>query len=104
MEVRRSGGTDNGGGGSAAGSGSAAETDNHGRYELLLEVDGAPVRIEAEIQRPVGTVSYLTPNHMTIGVSSSPRSCQVVREHGTRFTWDGDVGYGHTQRSTSARL
>jgi hypothetical protein len=80
-----------------------AETDDHDRYELLLEVDGAAVRIEAEIGRPVGTVSYVTPNHMTIGASSSQRACQVVQERGTRFTWDGEIGFGHTQRSTTAQ-
>ena len=80
-----------------------AETEDHDRYELLLEVDGAAVRIEAEIQRSVGTVSYVTPNHMTIGAAAGPRACQVVRECGTRFVWDGEIGYGHTQRSTSAQ-
>jgi hypothetical protein len=76
----------------------------HDRYELVLEVDGGPARIEAQIQRPVGTVSYVAPNHMTIGASSSPQACQVVQERGTRFTWDGEVGFGHTQRSTSAQI
>jgi hypothetical protein len=80
-----------------------AESGDHDRYELLLEVDGAPARIGAQIQRPVGTVSYVTPNHMTIGASASRKACQVVHECGTRFTWDGEVGYGHTQRSRSAQ-
>lgn len=77
-----------------------AESDDHDRYQLVLDVDGTPARIDAEIQRPVGTVSYVTPNHMTIGASSDPEACMVVQERGTRFTWDGEVGYGHTQRST----
>ena len=76
-----------------------AEAGDPDRYELVLDVDGAPVRIDAEVRGEVGTVSYLTPNHMTIGASSDPRACMVVRERGTRFTWDGEVGYGHTQRS-----
>jgi hypothetical protein len=79
-----------------------AETDDHDRYGLLLDVNGAPVRIDAEILRRVGTVSYVTPNHMVIGTSSHPQACQVVQERGTRFTWDGESGFGHTQRSTSA--
>lgn len=78
------------------------DTD-HDRYQLVLDVDGTPARIDAEIRRPVGTVSYVTPNHMTIGACSDQRACMVVQERGTRFTWDGEVGYGHTQRSTQVR-
>lgn len=79
-----------------------AETVDHDTYALLLDVDGSPVRIQAEIVRSVGTVSYVTPNHMAIGTSFSAQACQVVSECGTRFIWDGEVGFGHTQRSTSA--
>jgi hypothetical protein len=37
---------------------------------------------------------------MTIGASADPRACMIVRERGTRFTRDGETGFGHTQRST----
>lgn len=77
-----------------------AETADPDRYQLELDVDGVSVLIDAEIERPVGTVSYVTPNHMTIGASSDPGACMVVQERGTRFTWDGEIGHGHTQRST----
>ncbi|HEY1968679.1 MAG TPA: hypothetical protein VGH89_12085 [Pseudonocardia sp.] len=80
-----------------------AETDDHDRYQLRLDVDGSPAVIHAEIQRPVGTVSYVTPNHMTIGASHSPQACMVVQERGSRFTWDGEVGFGHTQRSSQVQ-
>ena len=77
-----------------------AEAGDHDHYQLGLDVDGRGERIDAEIVHPVGTVSYVTPNHMTIGASSDPAACMVVQERGTRFTWDGEVGHGHTQRST----
>lgn len=80
-----------------------AESSDHDRYQLVLDLDGRIERIDAEIQRPVGTVSYVTPNHMTIGASSDPQACMVVQERGTRFTWDGEIGYGHTQRSTQVQ-
>jgi hypothetical protein len=79
-----------------------AETDDHDRHRLLLEVNGAPVCIDAEVLRPVGTVTYVTPNHMAIGALSHPRACQVVHECCTRFIWDDEVGFGHTQRSGQA--
>lgn len=79
-----------------------AEVDNEDSYELILDVNGTEESIHAEILKPVGTVSYVTPNHMTIGASASPQACQIVRECATRFTWSGEVGYGHTQRSTQA--
>jgi hypothetical protein len=81
-----------------------AETKQHDSYQLLLGVAGSPVSIGAEILRPVGTVSYITPNHMVIGASSHPQACQVVQEHATRFTWNGEEGFGHTQRSERAQL
>ena len=79
-----------------------AESTDHDRYQLQLDVGGTLVHIDAEILRPVGTVTYLTPNHMAIGMSSDPRACQVVRECSTRFVWDQEVGFGHTQRSSRA--
>jgi hypothetical protein len=44
----------------------------------------------------------MTPNSMGLGTGTAPEVTQIVSDGGTRFTWDGEQGFGHTQRSVAA--
>ncbi|MHB8694348.1 MAG: DUF7065 domain-containing protein [Solirubrobacteraceae bacterium] len=71
------------------------------RYRIVLETEEGRHTIEAEIVAPLGTTSYMTPNWMALGAGTAPEVTQIVFDGATRFTWDGEDGYGHTQRSVA---
>lgn len=74
---------------------------SHEGYRIVLETEQGHHTIEAEIVAPLGTTSYMTPNWMTLGAGTAPEVTQIVFDGATRFTWDGEDGYGHTQRSVA---
>ena len=71
------------------------------RYRIVLATDDGHETIEAEIVAPLGTTSYISPNHMGLGASLAPEVMQIVSDGATRFTWRGEQGFGHTQRSVA---
>jgi hypothetical protein len=75
--------------------------DTRERYRIVLATDHTSETIDAEIVAPLGTTTYLTPNHMGLGTSSAAQATQIVSDGGTRFTWAGEQGFGHTQRSVA---
>jgi hypothetical protein len=71
------------------------------RYRIVLDSEHGRHTIAAEIVAPLGTTSYMTPNSMAVGAGTAPEVTQLVSDGATRFTWDGEEGYGHTQRSVA---
>lgn len=69
------------------------------RFQIVLETDDGRETIDAEVVRPFGTTSYMTPNGTAAGCVDADEVTQIVSDAATRFTWRGEQGSGHTQRS-----
>lgn len=78
------------------------EEDAVDKFTIVIEADGRRHVIDAEVVSSLGTTTYLTPNHMVIGLSHAAEATQIVKDGLARFIWDGEVGFGHAQRSVSA--
>jgi hypothetical protein len=68
-------------------------------YQIVLQTEDGRHVIDAEIVNSIGTTSYMTPNWMAAGVAAAPEVMQIVSDGATRFSWGGEEGFGHTQRS-----
>jgi hypothetical protein len=75
--------------------------DTKERYRIVLATGEQHHSIDAEIVAPLGASTYMTPNQMGLGAGAGPEVTQIVSDGGTRFTWSGEQGFGHTQRSVA---
>jgi hypothetical protein len=68
-------------------------------YELELDFDGKPITIGAELLH-VGALTLCGPGEVAVGnAAGSELAHHLLSEAQTRFTLDGEIGYGLTERS-----
>jgi hypothetical protein len=67
-------------------------------YTLVFETERGTVKIAAEVVQ-LGVVSMAGTSELVVGADPEPTSSHWLMEGTTRFTWDGDEGFGLTERT-----
>jgi hypothetical protein len=67
-------------------------------YSIRLATPRGDAVITAEILQ-VAPLTFAGPNDMVLGVDRGPNTTHVSVEAQTRFCWDGEIGYGLSERS-----
>jgi hypothetical protein len=77
---------------------SDVEEAERGGYALTLETEDGTSTIEAEMLQAV-RMSFVGPSEFCFGYHRGPGAHHDYVEAVTRFTWDGEIGYGFSERT-----